>query len=69
MNVFIDRIEEGIAVMISREDSTLWIRMPAALLPPGSREGDILSVAFDRDPAATDEAKARSASLIGRLKR
>ncbi len=69
MKATVDRIDEGIAVLISRDDDTLQFRIPAALLPPGCREGDILSVTFERDDAATREAKTRVAGLIQNLKK
>ena len=69
MKATIDRIEGGIAVLVSREDVNVRIQLPASVLPGGSREGDILSVLLERDDEATAEAKAETVSLIGRLKR
>jgi hypothetical protein len=68
MKATIDHIEAGIAVLVSREDETLRIQVPVSVLPPKSREGDILSIAFERDEEATLLAKAETASLIERLK-
>jgi len=67
MKATIDRIEGGIAVLISLEDKQLRIQVPVSILPGGSLEGDILSVMLERDDVATAEAKAETASLIGRL--
>lgn len=69
MKATIDRIDEGIAVLISRDDDTLQVRIPARLLPPDCREGDILTVTFERDETATAEAKSRVAGLIRNLKK
>ena len=69
MKATIDRIESGIAVLVSREDVNVRIQLPVSVLPAGSREGDILSILLERDDVATAEAKAETASLIGRLKR
>jgi hypothetical protein len=69
MKVTVDRIDEGIAVLLSRDDDALQVRIPARLLPPDCREGDILTVTFERDDAATRDAKSRVAGLIRDLKK
>lgn len=69
MKVSIDRIEEGTAVLIVREDPSLRIRIPAVLLPPGSREGDVLTWVLEPDPAATGAAEERVTSLIEKMKK
>lgn len=69
MKVNIDRIEEGTAVLILQEDPSSRIRMPAGLLPVGSREGDVLDLRLEPDPAATGAAGERVAGLIGKMKR
>jgi hypothetical protein len=67
MKVSIDRIEQGIAVLIPQEDPRKQITVPAGLLPTGCREGDILSLTLEADPGATVAAKDRARGLIGRL--
>jgi hypothetical protein len=69
MKVSIDRIEQGIAVLIPQEDPRKHITVPAGLLPAGCREGDILSLTLEADPGATVAAKDRARSLIGRLQK
>jgi len=69
MKTTIDRIEGGIAVLVSREDESVRITLPVSVLPAGFREGDILAVTLERDDVATAEAKAETVSLIERLKR
>jgi hypothetical protein len=69
MKVTVDRIDEGIAVLLSRDDDALQVRIPARLLPPDCREGDILTVTFERDDTATREVKSRVAGLIRDLKK
>lgn len=68
MQVSVDRIESGIAILIGREDETVRISIPAKSLPAGCREGDILTLALERDEVATAEAKARIAAKIEKLK-
>jgi Protein of unknown function (DUF3006) len=69
MNVSIDRIEGGIAVLTVRDDLSGRITIPLSLLPPGSREGDLLSLTLDRDPEGTAVAKERAARHIEKLKK
>ena len=69
MKVTIDRIEGTIAVLISREDESVRVNIPVSLLPPGCREGDILTIRIERDVEATEAAQARVAGLIEKLKK
>ncbi|WP_054847565.1 DUF3006 family protein [Methanoculleus chikugoensis] len=67
--VSLDRVEEGLAVLLLREDESVRFTLPPrSLLPPGAREGDILEVAIRRDVAATEEARRRVAERIARLR-
>jgi hypothetical protein len=68
MNLTIDRIEEGIAVLIGRDDETVRMTIPVSRLPPGSQEGDILSLAFTRDTSATSVARERARGLIEKMR-
>ena len=73
----VDEVEEGVAAI--EEDGARLLHVPAWLLPPGAREGDVVSVtqtdALDGsvtlhlsiDRAATDEALRRSREQIQRL--
>jgi hypothetical protein len=67
--VTLDRIEEGIAVLLVRDEETIKINIPLLLLPSGSKEGDILSIAITRDVQETEAAKERVSSLLEKLKR
>jgi hypothetical protein len=69
MKVSVDRIEESVAVLIVQDDPPSRIRMPAGLLPAGSREGDILDLMLEPDPAATAAARRRVSGLIGKMKK
>jgi hypothetical protein len=69
MKAGIDRIEEGIAVLVMQEDPFERINVPVSLLPPGCREGDILTLTLEADPAGTSRAKERVSGLIDRLKK
>jgi hypothetical protein len=69
MKVAIDRIESGIAVLISRDDPQIRFTVPVSVLPPGCKEGDILTLSLERDETATTAAKERVTSLIDKLKK
>ncbi|MCK9630828.1 MAG: DUF3006 domain-containing protein [Methanoregula sp.] len=67
MRATVDQIDEGIAVMVPREGDARPFHLPVSFLPPGCREGDIVTVTIVRDDAATAEAKERVAGFIQRL--
>ena len=69
MELTIDRIEEGIAVLIGSEDGTVRMSIPVARLPPGSREGDILTMTLVPDPDATVRARDRVMALQERMRK
>ena len=69
MRATIDRIEGTLAVLISLEDESVRVNLPVSLLPPGCREGDIITVRIERDTQATTAAKERVADRIEKLKR
>jgi hypothetical protein len=67
LKVSIDRIEEGIAVLVMQEDPRERITVPVVFLPPGCHEGDVLTLMLERDPAATATAKERVSGLMKKL--
>jgi len=69
MKVSIDRIEEGVAVLVTRDNPAGRIHVPVSLLPFGSREGDVLSLTLESDPVDTAAAKERVSGLIQNLKK
>jgi hypothetical protein len=68
MKATIDRIEGTIAVLIPQDEKTMQFNLPVSLLPPGCREGDILTIGIERDLAGTAEAKKRVSGRIDTLK-
>jgi len=69
MKATIDRVDNGFAILIDREDGTRHISIPAVLLPPGSREGDVITVMLERDEEATAAAKARISDMVEKLRK
>ena len=67
MQATIDRIDSGIAVLVTREENPARITIPARLLPEGSREGDIVTMTVNGDAEATITAKDTVSRMIGRL--
>jgi hypothetical protein len=68
MKAAIDRIDEGIAVLVGRDDDNVRFSVPVSQLPPGSREGDILTVSFALDGDATAEAKKAISVMVQKLR-
>jgi hypothetical protein len=68
MKATIDRVEGSMAVLILKEDAAVRINIPVSLLPPGCREGDILTIGIERDTTGTKEAKERLSGRIERLR-
>lgn len=66
--VTLDRIEEGTAVLLIRDDETVKINIPLFLLPAESKEGDILDITITKDVQETAYAKKRVSSLLEKLK-
>lgn len=66
--VSLDRVEEGLAVLLVREDESVRITLPRSLLPEAAREGDILEIAVRRDVEGTEAARQRVADRIARLR-
>ena len=69
MKMTIDRIEGTVAVLILHEDESVRVNVPVSLLPPGCREGDILTIRIERDIPATEAAQERVSGLIEKLKK
>jgi len=69
MKVSIDHIDEGIAVLVIRDDPPGEIHVPVSLIPPGCVEGDVLTLTLGIDPADTAAAKERVSVLIKKMKK
>lgn len=69
MKATIDRIEEGIAVLISAEEVPARMTVPVSLLPAGAKEGDRITLSIERDIGATEEARVRVTGLLDKLKK
>lgn len=63
----VDRIEENTAVLLVRPDEERSILWPVVDLPPGCKEGDILSVDIEVSQMETEAARQRVEDLLHRL--
>ena len=68
MKYTLDRIENGMAVLVPQDSARMQVIIPVSLLPAGTREGDILTVTIERDPDATEAERARIAGIIERIR-
>ncbi len=65
----VDRIEDGIAVLVLQDDPRQRITVPVGALPDGCREGDILTLTFEKDPVSSAAAKERVTGVLKNLKK
>ncbi len=66
--VTLERIECSTAVLLLRDEESIKINVPLFLLPPESKEGDILNISIVRDIQETEAAKERVSTLLDKLK-
>jgi len=52
-----------------KDEETIKINIPFFLLPPESKEDDILDITIARDVQETEDAKERASSLLEKLKK
>lgn len=64
MRAIIDRLEDGVAVLVFESGGRAYV--PADQLPPGAGEGTVLRITLNVD---TDANASEIASLIDRLRR
>ena len=63
--VSLDRIEEGIAVLLTR-DGHMWL-LPSKYLPAGSKEGDVFDVILRKNEEETEALAGRIRDLQRQL--
>lgn len=68
MQVTVDRIEDGIAILLIRPEEKYSLEIPIDYLPAEIHESDILSVDFKREVRETNQAKQRVRNLLEKLK-
>ena len=56
-------------MLLVKDEESVKINIPLFLLPPESREGDILDITITRNVKETEAAKERVSSLLEKLKK
>ncbi|SIN69960.1 Protein of unknown function [Singulisphaera sp. GP187] len=67
LRLSIDRIEVDLAVLV--DDRGRQINFPVDLLPKGTRAGDVLTFAIERDTEATSQLQAETKVVQTELKK
>ena len=68
MNAVVDRISDGIAVLLFGEEES-QINLPVEFLPEGTREGQWLDVEFRINEKLTDERYRKNRELLEKIRR
>ncbi|MFW6269567.1 MAG: DUF3006 domain-containing protein [Bacillota bacterium] len=68
MKGVIDRIENGIAVVLIGENEEAEIQWPVDYLPDGAKEGSILNIEVELNKDEVERKKKKSRELINKLK-
>jgi hypothetical protein len=63
----LDRIENGIAILLVRPEESIQILWPVSALPEDAVEGAILDISVDVDEGKTQAAEERVQSLLDKL--
>ena len=68
MNAVVDRISDGIAVLLFGEEES-QINLPVEFLPEGTREGHWLDVEFRINEKLTEERYSKNRELLDKIRR
>jgi len=66
--VEVDRVEDGIAVLVLSDDDKVKFNLPVKYLPEGARDGDHLQVRLKMDERSREEQKTRVSELLKELR-
>lgn len=65
----IDRIENGLAVLILNNKNTDQVIIPMSIMPQGANESDVVAINISRDKEETAIVKRRVSELLKELTR
>ena len=68
MNAVVDRISDGIAVLLFGEKE-YQVNLPVEFLPEGTREGHWLDVEFRINDKLTEEGYSKNRELLEKIRR
>lgn len=63
----VDRIEEGYAVLLLRDEESTTVNWPSETIPFSVSEGDILTFEIEKDEEEREAARERVKSLLQKL--
>ena len=63
----VDRIEEGYAVLLLRDEESTTVNWPLETIPFSVSEGDILTFEIEKDEQEREAARERVKSLLQKL--
>ena len=63
----VDRIEEGYAVLLLRDEESTTLNWPLETIPFSVSEGDILTFEIEKDEEEREAARERVKSLLQKL--
>ena len=63
----VDRIEEGYAVLLLRDEESTTVNWPLETIPFSVSEGDILTFEIEKDEEEREAARERVKSLLQKL--
>jgi hypothetical protein len=67
IKVCVDRIEEGLAVLVVWDDHDMQLEWPVSLLPESIREGSVLSISVSQDEQTRSETRDKVSGLLQKL--
>jgi Protein of unknown function (DUF3006) len=67
--VYLDRIEDDVAVLLLEHPAVGQFRLPARFLPPDAREGQMLTLTLTVDTARTEEVWAEAHRMFDEVLR
>jgi hypothetical protein len=67
IKVSVDRIEEGLAVLVVWDSHNTQIEWPVSLLPESIQEGSVLSISVSKDEQGRIQTRDKVSGLLHRL--
>lgn len=67
IKVSVDRIEDGLAVLVVWDEHNMQLEWPVSLLPESIREGSVLSISVSQDEQTRSETRDKVSGLLQKL--
>lgn len=64
IKVSVDRIENGLAILVLWDDCSTQIEWPVSLLPESTSEGSVLSIRISQDEQKRNETRQKISGLL-----